>query len=147
MVLETNIDDMSAEIYSFLFGELFAAGALDVFLTNIIMKKNRPGIKLNVLAKNEDLEVLENIIFRETTTLGIRKYQVARKALKRKFFDIQTEWGPVKIKAAYKDGELVSYNPEYEDCKTIAEKFELPLKKVYTKVKQLANNKLPPDNT
>ncbi len=141
-MLETNIDDMSGEIYSYLFPKLFATGALDVYLTNIIMKKNRPGIKLSVLANKEDVGLLEEIIFKETTTFGVRKYQVKRKALERKFFELESKWGNVTLKAAFKDGEMISYAPEYEDCKKIANDSAIPIREVYTEIKLLAKTEL-----
>nr|WP_211205040.1 nickel insertion protein [Halobacteroides halobius] len=145
MMLETNIDDMNPEIYSYLFPKLFETGALDVYLTNIMMKKNRPGVKVNVLCQLEDTSQLEEIIFRETTTLGIRKYEVERKALKRKFYQLETLFGEITIKVAYYQGELIKYAPEYEECKKIAQSLEVPVKKVYNQALVTAKEELTDD--
>jgi len=129
---------MSGEIYSYLFPELFAAGALDVYIKNIFMKKNRPAQKLSVLCTEEKREKLEKIIFNETTTLGIRKYHVERSCLKREQFIFDCSLGKVKIKAAYLDGEKIKSAPEYEDCKKLARENDIPLKDVYDLIKREA---------
>jgi len=134
VMLETNIDNMSPEIYSHLMPVLFDAGARDVFITNIVMKKNRPGIKLSVLCDHGMVQGIEDLIFKETTTLGIRKYKVERQELEREFREIETRFGPVKVKFAYKDGQVLKYAPEYEDCKKIAEQNNMPVKDVFQEV-------------
>ena len=134
-MLETNIDDMNPEIYSYLYPKLFEQGALDVYLTNIMMKKNRPAHKVSILANNKDVEKIEETLFEETTTLGIRKYSIKREILERDFKQIETKWGQVTVKVAKKDDEIINYAPEYEECKKIAEEFDLPLKKVYQRVR------------
>ncbi|WP_129599010.1 nickel pincer cofactor biosynthesis protein LarC [Anaerophilus nitritogenes] len=131
LVLETNIDDMNPEIYSYLMPTLFEHGALDVYFTNIIMKKNRPAIKLTILCTKEKEAILENILFRETTTLGIRKYQVTRNTLSRKIIKFMSSFGDISLKVAYKDEKILKYSPEYEECKQIAQKYNIPLQKVY----------------
>nr|WP_282706825.1 nickel insertion protein [Natroniella acetigena] len=146
-MLETNIDDMNSEIYSYLVPKLFEIGALDVYLTNIMMKKNRPGVKVNVLATKEITEQVEEVLFTETTTLGIRKYEVTREKLKRKFLEIDTSFGRITVKVAFKAGAVLKYAPEYEECKLAAENFGVPLQDVYQEVlaitkKYLENNDL-----
>ncbi len=135
-MLETNIDDMNPEIYSYLYPQLFEAGALDVYVTNIMMKKNRPAVKVSVLAKKEDVESIEETLFKETTTLGIRKYEVEREILERELQQVETDWGPVTVKVAKKNGEVINYAPEYEDCQALASEFDLSLKEVYQRVKE-----------
>lgn len=136
-MLETNIDDMNPEIYSYIMPLLFEQGALDVFYTNIIMKKNRPGIKLSVLCHMDDMEAIENIIFHETTTLGIRKYQVDREILERSSEKVETIYGEIRVKVAKKNHKTVKAAPEYEDCRRIASENNIPLKDVYDMVKCL----------
>ena len=142
MILETNIDDMSGEIYSYLFPKLLKAGAKDVYLTNIMMKKNRPAQKLTVLTAAEKRKELEQIIFKETTTLGIRNRQVERSCLQRKYLDLDSTVGMVTIKAAYYEGELIKYSPEYEECRKIAEREKIRLQDVYDLLKREAAEKL-----
>jgi len=127
---------MNPEIFSWIFPKILELGALDVFVTPIIMKKNRPANKLSVLCKEKDTEKLENFIFQETTTLGIRKMRVERNELRREFRKIMTLYGEVSFKLAFQNESLVKYSPEYEDCKAIAEKFKIPLIKVYNEIMQ-----------
>ena len=142
LILETNIDDMSGEIYSYLFPKLFAAGAKDVYLSNIMMKKNRPAQKLTVLTTEKERKELEEIIFRETTTLGIRRREVERSCLERKYLELDSTLGKATIKAAYYEGELIKYSPEYEECKEIAERERVRLQDVYDLLKKEAAEKL-----
>jgi hypothetical protein len=141
-MLETNIDYMNSEIYSYLYPQLFEKGACDVYLTNIMMKKNRPAVKVSVLAKAEDVEQIEKTLFRETTTLGIRKYAVEREILDREFYQVETEWGSVTVKVAKKDGEVINYAPEYDDCRALAEEFEISLKNIYQQATNIFANDL-----
>src|SRR5262249_33628688 len=97
-VLETNLDDLPAEVIGYCYERLLAAGALDVYSTPIVMKKNRPGVLLNVLANEADVPALENILFSETTTFGIRRYPARRHKLHRRACTVQTPWGPVQGK-------------------------------------------------
>jgi len=138
MVGETNLDDMSPEFMPYIMEKMLAAGALDVWLTSIQMKKGRPGTMLSFLYRPGDAGRLRSIILAESTTLGIRTYSVERLAVPRKARTIKTEWGEVTIKAVVREGrtELV---PEYEACRKIAEKEGLPLRKVYARVQALAS--------
>lgn len=131
LLIETNIDDMNPEIYDHLLEKLFEAGALDVFLTPIQMKKNRPGIKLSVLTQIKKAEPLRKIIFKETSSIGLREIAVSKTMLKRKTEETQTPWGQVRVKVSYLEGEEVNRAPEYEDCRRIAKELGIPLKKVY----------------
>ncbi len=134
VMLETNIDDMNPEIYSHLIPRLLEQGALDAFLSNIIMKKGRPGILLNVLCKPHHVDFIAETLFHETTTLGIRKLPMERLSLERKTVSLETSWGTLEIKAAYKNGEILKAAPEYEDCKRLSAEHNLPVKKIYEQI-------------
>ena len=130
--LETNIDDMNPQIYGWLYEKLFAAGALDVWTTNILMKKNRPAQTLSVLVDGEHADNCIKIIFEETTTIGIRVMEIARRVeAVRKMAKVQTTWGEVFCKVSAYDGKIVSITPEYEDCKKLAEANDIPFKAVW----------------
>jgi len=131
LILETNIDDLNPEWYEHVMEQLFAAGARDVFLSPVQMKKNRPGILLRVLCAPQDQGQLSNIIFNETSTLGIRSYPVDRLALQREQKEIQTQYGPVRVKIAYQPNGQVNCAPEYDDCKRLAQEKKIALKLVY----------------
>jgi hypothetical protein len=125
---------MNSEIYSHLFDILFDKGALDVFLTNIIMKKSRPAIKLSVLCNEKNEKDLIEAIFKETTTLGVRKLKIERESLSRKFEEIQTKYGKVRIKISELNGEVLNKSPEFEDCKNLAIEHKIPIKKIYEEI-------------
>jgi hypothetical protein len=133
---------MSGEIYSYLFPKLLKVGARDVYLTNIMMKKNRPAQKLSVLIAAEKQSEIEEIIFRETSTLGIRSREVKRSCLQRKYFDLDSSVGRVTIKAAYYNDELIKYSPEYEECSKIAKEKNISLQQAYDLIKKEASEKL-----
>ena len=135
VVMETNIDDCGSEILGFTQELLFQKGALDVFFTPIYMKKNRPAYRITVVCKKEDMKELQKIIFRETTTIGIRYRYEYRTVLKRKLDEIDTEYGKIKVKKVENDGESYVY-PEYESVKEVAIKNNIPLKELY-KIKEL----------
>jgi uncharacterized protein (TIGR00299 family) protein len=126
-VLEANIDDMNPEFYDFLMERLFERGALDVSLSPLLMKKNRPGTLLRVIAEEKDAEGLSEVILRESTTLGVRSYPVSRKKLPREIREVETQYGRVRVKVS---GEL-RFQPEYEDCKRIALEKGVPIQEVY----------------
>lgn len=130
-MMECNIDDMNAEFYDHVMKRLFDEGALDVFMTSIMMKKNRPAVKLSLLARLADTDKLSNIIFSETSTIGIRKYPVSRETLKREIISVSTIYGHVRIKIAYCDGKCVNYAPEYEDVKALSQSTGMPVKEIY----------------
>jgi len=135
LLLETNIDDMSAELFGFLMEELMAIGALDVWFTPIQMKKNRPAVVLTVLCElSSEKEVLRKI-FRESTTFGVRKQTISRVRCKRKFEIVQTEFGPIHIKIAFdpfsSSSTILTASPEFEDCKALARSHNVPLLKIY----------------
>jgi pyridinium-3,5-bisthiocarboxylic acid mononucleotide nickel chelatase len=128
-VLETNIDDVPAETLGYCQERLLSAGCLDVFLTPVLMKKNRPGVLLTVLTDALQVPIIEDIIFRETQTLGIRKYQAARTVLPRRADVIDTPWGQIRGKTAWLHGQAI-FSPEYEDCAKLARERGLPLRDV-----------------
>ena len=130
-LIETNLDDMSPEIAGYLTELLFEKGALDVFLTSILMKKGRPATKLSLLAAPDLRESLIQVVLRETTTFGLRCHVVERSKLARDFIEVRTRWGTVRAKRGYMDGEPIKAVPEYEDCKHIAEKHGVPFRQVY----------------
>ena len=136
-IIETNIDNMNPEIYPYIIEKLMEKGALDAYLTNIIMKKGRPAIKLTVLAELKDTDKLCNIIFDETTTLGVRIYPAAKKKLDREIKIIKTKYGNVRVKISKLGNEIKNIMPEYEDCVKIAKKHKVPLKDVYDEIKKL----------
>jgi len=129
-VLEANIDDLNPQVFGYVLDRLLEAGALDVFGTPVQMKKNRPGNLLTVLAKPDDTDKLTQIIFAETTTLGVRRREEKREVLARKWQTVPTRFGDVRIKIASLNGTVTSYAPEYEDCRRIAAEHRVPLKLV-----------------
>jgi pyridinium-3,5-bisthiocarboxylic acid mononucleotide nickel chelatase len=131
-ILEANVDDMTPQIFGYVMERALAAGALDVFGTAVQMKKNRPGMLLTVLSRPEDSAALRQLIFTETTTLGVRMRQETRATLARRHVSVQTKWGEVRIKLANLNGSgsITNYAPEYEDCRRIAEQHRVPLKAV-----------------
>lgn len=136
VLLETNIDDMTPEIYGYLIDRLLEAGARDAFLTPVIMKKGRPGIQLTVLADpNKETELTE-LIFSETTTLGIRRLPVQRHILERRADTVQTPYGPIRVKIADIGGKQ-RITPEYDDCARIAREKQIPILDVYKSVNSL----------
>jgi len=114
--------------------KLFKAGALDVYLTNVIMKKSRPGIKLTVLCNDSDKEKMMRIMFEETTTIGLRFYSAGRKTLGREIKKLDTKFGKINFKLSKFGHKTVKITPEYEDCKRLAKKLNLPLLEVIKSV-------------
>ena len=137
VILETNLDDLNPEIYPFVIETLFSAGALDVTMTSIQMKKNRPGIKLEVLSTPETTDSLLTIIFQETSTLGIKVSQVDRVALPRTIYNVKTPYGDIRVKVAEISPGSKKVSPEYEDCRRAAQKHQLPITKIYQDVIQI----------
>ena len=131
ITIETNIDDLNPEIYPYVMEKLIAEGALDVWITPIIMKKGRPGAKLSVLTKEPNIDILSKIILKETSAIGLRFYASSRIETKRTVIDVNTPFGVVKVKVAFYDEKVCNVAPEYEDCKEIAQKNDIPIKIVY----------------
>jgi len=134
VLLETNIDDMNPQLYAAASEKLFAAGARDVWLTPIQMKKNRPGVLLSVLASAALEQTLTDIILRETTTLGVRVQPVQRHEAGRETRPIETPYGTVQVKLKRMGNELLGVMPEYDDCKRLAEEHGVPTRLVYEAV-------------
>jgi len=134
VMIETNIDDMSGEIFSYLVPRLFEHGALDVFITPIIMKKGRPGHVLSVMCEDTQVNPLEEIIFSETTTFGTRRYEVDRTELERTVSKVKTSYGEISVKKAYSNGKYLKFSPEYDECADAAKKHGVPVREVYNAV-------------
>jgi uncharacterized protein (TIGR00299 family) protein len=130
-VLETNLDDINAEILGNFVDQALAAGALDVFHTPIQMKKNRPGVLLTVLCAEAEADRFSELMLLETSTFGIRRYIAERRKLAREFKTIETPHGKVTVKLGRLDGRTVQAAPEYESCRKLAEKTKVPLKQIY----------------
>ncbi len=129
--LETNLDDLSPEILGATMDQLFAAGALDVWFTPIQMKKNRPGVQLSVLCEPALAQDLAEIVFRETSALGLRMERVMRLKLARRFEQVRTEFGEVTVKLGLKGDEIVQVAPEFESCRALSEATGKPLREIY----------------
>ena len=134
LVIESDIDDMNPQIYECVMESLFKAGALDVYLTQLIMKKGRPGIKLTVLCNSKEKEKMMKIIFEETTTIGLRFYEASRQTLEREIKEINTASGKVRVKISKLGSDIIKTTPEYEDCKKLAKKLTMPLTEVMKKI-------------
>jgi hypothetical protein len=138
VLIETNIDDMNPQLYDHLMGRLLNEGALDVFLTAVQMKKNRPGTLLSVICKSDAVGTLADILMQETTTIGLRWRVENRIMAAREIRRINTVHGPVAVKLARSNGRIINLTPEYDDCKRLALEKGLPLKKVLDDVRTAA---------
>lgn len=128
VVMETDIDDMNPQIYGYLIERLLAEGALDAHMTPIYMKKGRPGITVTVLCEPGMQQKLEEMLFSETTTLGVRSWRAQRRKLVRESIEVETSWGKVRVKLAFRGDEQVRAQPEYDDCRRLAEQHGVPLR-------------------
>jgi pyridinium-3,5-bisthiocarboxylic acid mononucleotide nickel chelatase len=131
-VVECEIDDMNPQIFGVVMDQLYAAGALEVFYVPVQMKKNRPGTLLTVVAPPSRLAAVSDVIFRETTTIGLRHTEVERECLDREIVTVDTPVGPVRFKIARRGGRIVNAVPEFDDCAALAAKRHLPVKEVQT---------------
>ena len=129
-VVECEIDDMNPQLFGAAMERLYGAGALEVFYTPVQMKKNRPGTLLTVIARPESREAIADVIFRETTTIGLRAYDADRECLQREVVSVDTPLGPVRYKVAWRNGRIVNAAPEFEDCAAIAARHNVPVKEV-----------------
>jgi len=134
IMIETNIDDMSGEIFSYIMPKLLDNGALDVFITPVIMKKGRPAHVLSVLCGKDHVNTLEDIIFTETTTFGTRRYDVERTELERSITKVKTSYGEISVKKAYLNGKYLKFSPEYDECADAANKHGVSVREVYNAV-------------
>ncbi len=138
-VLETNLDDATGEVVSYCASMLWEAGALDVYTSAIQMKKNRPGVTLTVLCSLADAPRMELIMFRETTTLGVRRHRASRRKLPRQPHVVKTVWGAVEGKIAWMEGAAANFSPEFESCRRLAEEKEVPLRDVFEAARKAFN--------
>ena len=129
-VLEANLDDMNPQVFGYLLEKALAAGALDVFATPVQMKKNRPGMLVTVLCKPEDEGRFQEMLFAETTTLGVRSHLVERRALPREVVKVMTRFGEVRVKLSRSQGQVLHASPEFDDCRKLAEEKNVPLHQV-----------------
>ncbi len=136
VIIECNIDDMNPEVYDFLFEKLFQNGADDVYLTPVIMKKSRPAIILSVLCQISFKDKFIEILLGETSTIGVRTYEVTKYILEREIIEIKTGYGIVKVKKSWFANDIVKYKPEYDDCNHIAKENNLPLLSVISAIQQ-----------
>ncbi|WP_425059275.1 Pyridinium-3,5-bisthiocarboxylic acid mononucleotide nickel insertion protein [Sporomusa carbonis] len=133
-IVETNIDDLNPQVYGYVMERLFAAGAHDVYLTSIIMKKNRPGTKITVMVSPEKVNDIVQIMLAETSTLGVRILGCETAHVDVSMINVDTEWGTVKVKVGKLNDRLINVAPEFEDCKTIAARHKIPLKTIHLHV-------------
>jgi uncharacterized protein (TIGR00299 family) protein len=129
-VLEANLDDLNPQVFGYVMDRLLEEGALDVFGVPVQMKKSRPGTLLTVLCQPADAAKLTQMIFAETSTLGVRRRDEQRQVLARRWVSVKTQWGDVRVKIASMNGTVTNYAPEYEDCRRIASEHHVPLKEV-----------------
>jgi uncharacterized protein (TIGR00299 family) protein len=141
--IESNIDDMNPEFYDYISERLFKVGASDVYCSQIIMKKGRPGVVLNVICETGLEDIIKEIFFTESTTVGIRTFEFMKDTLVREFGKLKTIYGEVTIKRSFYRGKEVSVKPEYDECKRIAVEKAIPVKEVYNNIMSvLTQNKL-----
>jgi pyridinium-3,5-bisthiocarboxylic acid mononucleotide nickel chelatase len=140
-IIECNIDDMNPELYDYIIDSLFAAGAKDVYITPIIMKKSRPAVKLSVLCTPDDETRINEVLFRETSTIGVRRYEISKTMLDRKTEQVITRFGEVRVKSAYYQGICIKSKPEYDDCNKIARENKIPISHVYQEVEKELSRK------
>jgi uncharacterized protein (DUF111 family) len=133
-VLETNLDDISAEILGNFVERALAAGALDVFHTPIQMKKNRPGVLLTILCAQSDADKFSEMMLRETSAFGVRRHSAERRKLRREFNTVKTPFGEVTVKIGKLDGKVIQAAPEFESCRKVAEAAKVSVKEVYEAV-------------
>jgi hypothetical protein len=129
-MMETNVDDLSPQVFGHVMERALELGALDCYLTPVQMKKSRPGVLLSILCRDPDREKLSQMVFAETTTLGLRSYAVERRALERESVRVETPYGPIDVKVARLNGSVVNQMPEYEQCREAARLANVPLRTV-----------------
>ena len=142
LVFETNVDDLSPELYGYVLERLFDAGAQDAWLTPIVMKKGRPAVTISVLASSQRQEAIRQVLFRETGTLGIRMSSVDKRMLEREWIEVTTRHGIVRVKIGLMAGKAVTVAPEFEDCAQIARDAGIPARDVFEEATRLAREAL-----
>ncbi|MBU1671264.1 MAG: nickel pincer cofactor biosynthesis protein LarC [bacterium] len=141
-VVSTNIDDMNPEFYDYVMERLFDAGAQDVWLTPIQMKKTRPGTTINVLCGPKDAAGVKRILIEETSTFGLRTAHVMKKAIDREMVEVETPWGMVRVKVGRESNHVTSVSPEFSDCARLAGEAGVPIKEVFRRAQILAQESL-----
>ena len=129
-VIEANLDDMSPQLYGYLVESALAAGALDITCASVQMKKNRPGLVVSIICPPDQSDELAELLFEQTTTIGLRIHEARRKVLEREIVSVDTEYGAVRIKVARRNGKILNAAPEYDDCERLATEKSVPLKQV-----------------
>jgi uncharacterized protein (DUF111 family) len=135
LMIETNIDDVSPQIVGHVMDRAFELGALDCYFTAVQMKKNRPGVLLSVLCEKRAKDSIMQLLFKETTTLGVRTYEVNRRALARSIVRVESQYGPIDVKVAHLHGQIVNEMPEFDQCRSAATNAGVPVKVVEDAVK------------
>lgn len=135
VIIECNIDDMNPELYDALMERLFAAGAHDVFLTPIIMKKSRPAVMISVLCDVGKQKAIEEILWLNSSTFGLRSYKVAKSMLRRETVKVKTKYGEITVKNGYLNGRIIKSKPEYEDCKRLAKENGVTIQDIYESIR------------
>ena len=138
-LLEANVDDSTPEVIAYAIDKLLTAGAVDAWITPIIMKKGRPAFLLSALCTEINKTAVEDVVFAETSSIGVRWQQIRRTVADRSMVDVQTEWGTVGVKVAERDGQVINVAPEFGDCRHLAENSGAPLKKIYQAALQAWN--------
>ena len=138
-LLEANVDDSTPEVIAYAIDKLLTAGAVDAWITPIIMKKGRPAFLLSALCTEINKTAVEDVVFAETSSIGVRWQQIRRTVADRSMVAVQTEWGTVGVKVAERDGQVINVAPEFGDCRHLAEKSGAPLKKIYQAALQAWN--------
>ena len=146
VIIETNIDDMNPQVFGFVMERAFALDALDVFMTPVQMKKDRPGVLLTVLCKPDTVDAMIEMLLAETTTLGVRYYEAKRRVLERVVEMVETQYGPVRIKVARDGARTLHFQPEYEDCARLAVAAKAPFLDVHAAAAVAYRDRLKPEN-
>jgi len=135
-VLEANVDDTTPEVCGYALERLLDVGALDAYVVPLMMKGSRPAFMLCAIAGDDVLAGVEDVFFRETTTLGVRRTRVARSCLRREIVRVETEYGSVRVKVGFRNGERVTFSPEFADCRKLALKHHVPLREVMARASE-----------
>ena len=141
IIIECNIDDMNPELYDTLMERLFAAGAHDVFLTPIIMKKSRPAVMVSVLCDVGKQKAIEEVLWLNSSTFGLRSYKVAKSMLRRETVKVKTKYGEVTIKRGYLNGRIIKAKPEYDDCRRLAKENGISIQDIYESIRRIVRSK------
>ena len=129
-IIQANLDDMSPQLYGYFVEQALAAGALDVTCSPVQMKKNRPGLEVSVMCESAKCDALAQLLFEQTTTIGLRIYEARRKVLEREILQVETQHGAVRVKVAKQNGKVMNVAPEYDDCQRLAMEKNVPLKEI-----------------